>query len=115
MTYDRVARGHWCPSCSHIVSKAQSEIFNYIKQFYLDALLDPDDILKNKRYKPDVYVPSLNKAIEYDGYFWHKTDLIKNKQYKELKIKLLRINENDYLKDKQKIYLQINNFLNIII
>ncbi len=47
----------------------------------------------------DTFIPSLNIAIEYDGYFYHKNrvkqDERKNKQLKKRGINLIRIRENN--------------------
>ena len=45
----------------------------------------------------DIYIPSINTGIEYDGQRWHKDtkkDLIKDKCCYEKGINLIRIREN---------------------
>jgi very-short-patch-repair endonuclease len=63
-------------------------------------------MLRNKRFELDIYIPSLRKAIEYDGEYWHGRpeaigrDSKKDIQCREAGIELLRIPEEQYLKDK---------------
>ena len=45
----------------------------------------------------DIYIPSMNIAVEYDGYNWHKDNLNerrKNQLCKENDIFLIRVREN---------------------
>ncbi len=70
-------------------------IFYYIQKFYCDAV---------NRYKHstvgelDIYIPSIDVAIEYDGSYWHKSKLLgdneKNARAKKAGIKLIRIREH---------------------
>ena len=48
-------------------------------------------------FELDIFIPSLNLAIEYDGYVWHinnKNDIIKNKKCFDNNIRLIRIRES---------------------
>jgi len=62
-------------------------------------------------------LPDLNKAIEYNGLYWHslpKAKLngkIKKQECNKLGIDLFVIKEEDYLKDKQKVLKNIYNFI----
>jgi glutaredoxin len=94
----------WCPYCVNKHSKAEIEIFNFIKNFYPDTKNGVRGLLKNKRFEIDIWIPSLRIAIEYDGDFYHKTDyqLDKDKRKEsecnEIGILLFRIKEGDYKK-----------------
>lgn len=74
MTPNKVQQGQWCPHCARVgPSKAQIEIFEYVK-----SLLPHDEILLSDRtiIKPlelDIYVPSKYFAIEYDGLLHHSS------------------------------------------
>ena len=93
-------RGHGtnCPDCNsgRQTSFAEQAVFYYIKQVYPDAISRCSDILPG-RMELDIYIPSLQLAIEYDGSYWHKNKQ-KSEQEKyrlcsEQGIKLIRIKE----------------------
>jgi hypothetical protein len=92
-----IQQGNWCPECSKKYDKAQTELYDFVKQFYPDALLNVDGLLKNKRFELDIYIPSIKKAIELDGEYWHnkpgaiERDLRKDNECLEVGIELLRI------------------------
>lgn len=111
----------WCPKCVHFISKAEDEIFQLVKTKYPDALQNQSSILPNKRFRLDIYVPSLKKAIEYDGDYWHSAknpyykpekDRMKNKECKQAGISLLRIKECDFNRDKELCIKRVFAFLN---
>jgi hypothetical protein len=72
---DHIDGGHMprCWDCHpYLRSKVELEIIDYIK-----SICPSIDILQNKRsilpsgMELDIYIPSKNIAIEYDGLFWH--------------------------------------------
>lgn len=69
-------------------------IFYYIQQFFSDAVnrFNHEDV-----GELDIYVPSINVAVEYDGSRWHKNKLDidneKNQRAKNSGIRLIRIRE----------------------
>ena len=73
--------------------------------------------LTNCTLELDIWIPSLNKAIEFNGDYWHsdkytKTkDKIKVKQCEEKNINLLVIKECDYNTQKHDIINNIKSFL----
>lgn len=95
----RVLKGTNCPVCfkQNRTSFPEQAIFYYVKKLYPDAINSyRASFLGNMEL--DIYIPSLNLAIEYDGKYWHKKEKIKREQVKYQKcfengIKLLRIRE----------------------
>ena len=87
--------GNGCPVCNseRNTSFPEFAVLYYLRKCGLDAIHS----YKEKGYELDVYVPSQNVAIEYDGYYWHKNktdqDLKKNAQCIADRIKLYRIRE----------------------
>ena len=92
-------KGSNCPICNkhNRTSFPEQAVFYYIKQLYPDAI---------NGYKAnflgtmelDIFIPSINWAIEYDGKVWHKEDKLRREKQKYQKchkqgIKLLRIRE----------------------
>jgi hypothetical protein len=70
MCYNDFQQTHRCPKCN--ISGPEREIFEYIKSIY-NGLIKPNDrdtITNNitgRKLELDIYLPELNKAIEYNG------------------------------------------------
>lgn len=85
-----------CPMC---LKEKQTSFPEQAIYYYLHQLF-PDTINGDKNatgMELDIYIPSINTAVEYDGYAWHKNlqkDLKKNALCLEKGIKLIRIREN---------------------
>jgi len=83
-----------CPYCSLQTSRAELRLFCELNGLFSDAIWRH----KIKGMEVDVFLPTLNIAIEYDGYYWHKNQLDrdknKNNTFKKLGIILIRIREN---------------------
>lgn len=64
-----------CPICNirRSSSFAEQAIFHYIKQIFPDTCNRYKRIF-NSSMELDIFIPSLNIAIEYDGINWHKTE-----------------------------------------
>lgn len=114
-------------------SKAEKEIFDWICKCYNKTVIHNDrQILNGKEL--DIYIPDLCLAFEYDGRYWHAdpelykvTDIIdkriaqeiwdndkqKTDCCKELGITLIRIKEQDYLRNKNNILYFIMLLLEI--
>ncbi len=97
-----------CPICSKELQTSfpEQSIYFYIKKLFPDAINGD----KHLGMEFDIFIPSINIAIEYDGIFWHKNkkalDERKNRLCNENNILLIRVREdrkcdwieNDYLK-----------------
>lgn len=88
-----------CPRClsSKQTSYPEQAIYYYVQKLYPDAL-NKYRAKFLERMELDIFIPSINYAIEYDGEAWHKQE----KQWREQKkyrlchekgIKLIRIRE----------------------
>lgn len=89
-------RGRGCPLCAYgtHTSFPEQALYYYLKDFY-------PDIINNDRHlivELDIFIPSKNIAIEYDGYYAHNNknikDLKKNKICDDNNIVLYRIRED---------------------
>lgn len=92
----RTSRNSNCPICFNQIrtSFPEQAIFYYVKQYFPDAINNERTLLNGKEL--DIYIPSINTAIEYDGQAWHedrKKDEQKNKLCEEKQIILYRIRE----------------------
>ena len=89
---------------------------DYINQYY--------ETINNSRkivppYELDIFIPSLNSAVEFNSSYWHSSELAQfndkmKKQYCEDKgIKLLIIQESEWNKNKSKVFDKLNELLMI--
>ena len=111
-TLNSIKSGHRCRDCSHTSPKAQRGIYDFIKSFYPDAINNAKQIIPPLEL--DIYVPSLNLAIEYCGLYWHSEEykdnnyhVTKMKLCNEKGIRLITIFEDEWLQREK----QVKNFL----
>ena len=78
---------------SNQTSHAEAFFYCLLKQIFSDAI----HRAKVKKIEMDIYIPSINVAVEYDGSYTHKDklekDLQKNKLLNELGIYVVRIRD----------------------
>ncbi len=94
---NRTFNNSGCPRCNieKVNSFCEQAVFYYIKQAFPDAINSDYHI----DIELDIFIPSINTAIEYDGEAWHsiekrkKNDILKNQICIENKITLIRIRE----------------------
>lgn len=109
-----------CAKCSNQVSKAQKEIYEFVKSLgFADAILSDESF----RHELDIYVPSKKFAIEYDGLFWHsdwhqnrdKYSETRNKfkKVKDSGISCFRIFEDEYSRKPELVKEMIKSRLGI--
>lgn len=62
-----------CPICNsgRQTSFAEQAVYYYVKQIYPDAINRYKNIF-GSRMELDIFIPSINIAIEYDGEAWHR-------------------------------------------
>jgi len=66
----------------------------------------------------DMWIPSLKKAIEYNGTYWHSSIIQKERDYEKEKrcyekgIDLLIVEEEDWRRDKETCKDRIKQFIN---
>ena len=105
----------YCPECvKRGLSIEETNIYNFICN-----IIGNNNVLRNVRNildsgkELDIYIPSKNLAIEYNGVYWH-SNLFRNKTYhiektlecKEKGIRLIHVFENDW-RNKQEIVKSI--------
>lgn len=121
-TANSIEGGTWCPFCAHQNSRKEKEVYEFVKSLYPDALNNRRGLLKTRNFELDIYVPSKKKAIEFDGFRWHKSewainrgsierDNRKNSECIEHGIELMRIDELFYDKNKEIVFKSIELFL----
>lgn len=116
--YDHI-HGVGCPACIHIKSNGEIEIFDFIKNYFPDAISGDKTILKGKEL--DIFIPSKNIAIEYNGLRWHSEFYGKDKNYHlnklneclKLGISLIQIFEDEYVNNKELVLSKLKHILHI--
>jgi hypothetical protein len=106
-----------CNSCSHKVSKAEIEVYDFIKFYFPEAKHNNKDIISPLEL--DIVIPSKKIAIEYCGLYWHSYEAGKERNYhldklnrcKNKGYRLITIFEDEWL-SKQNIVKSI--LLNIL-
>lgn len=97
-----------CHICHPKDSKAQIEIYDFVRSLGVEAIANDRQVLKGREL--DIYVPSMNLAIEYHGLYWHsaacqkdpKHDMKKHHECERLGISLVSVYEDEW-RDKQVI------------
>ena len=119
-TPDSHLQGKGCRRCNKSISKHEREINDYINQ-----VLNIETVISVRNIIPplelDIYVPSKQIAIEYNGILWHSEQFGKNNNYhlnklklcKQKGIKLIQIFEDEYLQHKEIVFNKIKHLLNI--
>ena len=132
------SRGDGCPICNSGIrtSFPEQAIFYYIKKIYPDALNRCTQQLGGKR-ELDIFIPSKQVGIEYDGSVWHSSEKALNREVKKYEecikqgIFLIRVKEkNGVLKEGscdvlirtdsnynnetyKKLFSELNNYIDI--
>lgn len=115
-----IQQDHWCPHCSKVskTSRGEIELREFVKRHYLDtAERGVRRLLPNRRFELDIWIPSLRKAIEFDGEYRHDTpkrrasDARKDAECLQAGIKLLRVRYKDYVKNKEETRQKVLKFL----
>lgn len=115
---DHLSKKCGCPICSNHLSRNECKIYNYVKLFSKDALQRDHKVIKPKEL--DIYVPSKNLAIEYNGLHWHNElmdritplyHLRKSQFCNEKGIRLIHIFEDEWLEKPQIVKSMLRNIL----
>jgi len=98
-------QGNRCPICFNesTSSKAESDLQLYIESLGIVIVRNDRTLIVNPltgcNLELDIWIPSMKKAIEYNGLYWHSNinqqskDKIKQEQCKSLGINLLIVDE----------------------
>ena len=112
----------YIPHCAKIISSGETEIYDFccsilgknnVKQRVRNILSENKEL--------DIYIPSKNIAIEYNGLIWHSEKFNKNKKYHLIKtnecknkgIRLIHIFEDEWLQHSDIIKSMLKNLFGI--
>ncbi len=115
----KALRGYRCPICSQYTRTSFNEkcVLFYVKQGFSDVQDNVKPSWMNGQ-EIDIFIPSLNVGIEYDGVFWHNNlerDINKDCVCEENGVELYHIREYgciEYASPKW-IYLQKQNSVSL--
>jgi len=122
-SFDSFKHGKRCPKCrSNMFSKKEKELLSYIKSICSYNIIENDrTIVTNpktgRKLELDIWIPDKLLAIEFNGSFWHSSeyskfkDKVKIQKCKEANIKLLVIEEDAWMKNKEKCLNRIRDFV----
>ena len=116
---DLFLQGKGCPKCGHHLSNNEDEIYNFVCGLVGDENVIHRDTTILGGPEIDIYVPSRNIAIEYDGLRWHSEMFGKDKYYHLNKtdrcqnkgITLFHVFEDEYLSKKELVLDKISHAL----
>ena len=72
--------GQGCPKCAFTHSKGEDEVFAFIEELIGKGNVIQRDRKTLEGEELDIFIPSLNLAIEYNGLYWH-SEISKDKDY----------------------------------
>ena len=113
--------GHGCPKCSNTVSKNENELYEYVCNLLGEEnVISRDRIILNGK-ELDIYIPSLNIAIEYNGLRWHSDEFNKDKNYHLNKliecnkngVKLIQVFEDEWIEHHDIVLKKIKHILGL--
>lgn len=106
-TWNHIQQGYNCPKCNprvSNVSKIEKEILEYLKSIINDQIVENDRSILNGK-ELDIFIPSKNIAIEFNGLYWHSEEHGKDKNYhlnktlecERQNIRLIQIFEDEWI------------------
>lgn len=109
-------QGKGCPKCAKTSSKIENEIGTYIKSLGIESDSKNRKILNGNEI--DIFIPSKNIGIEYNGLYWHSDEfkdknyhLNKTKECEKNNIRLIHIFEDEWIDKKDIIKSMLANIL----
>jgi len=114
ISWNSFKSGERCPYCVGRISKGEVEVRNFVKSLNIKVLANDKNTIVSPIIELDIFMPALNKAIEYNGEYWHQDenkDLFKQKLCKSKMIDLLTIWDKKWLNENKKCKNKIKKFI----
>jgi len=118
--YDHL-HGHGCPVCGKLESKSEIELYDLICE-----MVGKENVIHNDRKtlngkEIDIFVPSYNIGIEFNGLRWHSEIYLKDRYYHINKsieaykkgIRLIHIFEDEWADKKEIVKSRLKNIFGI--
>ena len=115
---NHISKKQDCPKCALKYDKTEGDIKEFIKSLNLNFISNSKKIIPPLEL--DIYIPSHNIAIEFNGLYWH-SELFKDKNYhldktnvcNEKKIQLIHIFEDEWINNKDIVKSRLQNLLGL--
>jgi len=120
VTFGRFQQGGRCPTCYALSksSKGEKQVAMFVESLGYDIIRNDRTQIVNpltgNNLELDILIPSLNKAIEYNGWYWHRfsnTDKIKKQECKNNGIDLLIVWDDKWTNNQSMEQQIIKNFI----
>ena len=115
---NHISQKQGCLKCSLKETKPENELFLFLTNLGLNVEQHNRTLLNGKEI--DIYIPSHNIAIEYNGLYWHnelhKTNdyhLSKTQECDKLGVQLIHIFEDEWLYKQEIVKSRIENILGL--
>ena len=117
LPYDHISN-HGCEKCSSSISSYEYEINNFLISNNIKTLTSSRSIIQPSQL--DIYIPSHNLAIEFNGLYWHSEEYLhknyhlnKTNECNNKGIKLIHIFEDEWLYKKNIVKSRLLNILGL--
>lgn len=102
--------GYGCPVCGKRISLAENELYEFVVTLLSDPIIK-NDHSQLEGHELDIFVPSKNIGIEFNGLYWHSEQAGKTRNYhynkwkncKDKGIQLIQVWEDDYNRNPELI------------
>lgn len=117
---ERASAGYGCKHCaSNGTSRPEQELSDFLTYLNVPHTMNDRTILSGKEL--DIFIPSHNLAIEYNGLYWHSEDAGKGPRYHSDKtqacaqagVRLIHIWEDEWLEKRPIVERLIKNALGL--
>lgn len=109
-------RKTWCPRCRTSASRPEKQLYSNTVSVMPEAINNAR-VFPGSRMELDIYIPSTNRGVEFDGHYWHsRPDAIERDARKDALceangIALMRVKEKEYKADPEAVTRQVIEFL----
>jgi hypothetical protein len=110
--------GHGCNDCTSTISELENEISSFLIDNNIEVITSSRSIIKPNQL--DIYIPSHNLAIEFNGLYWHSEEyLAKNYHLNKTElceakdIQLIHIFEDEWLNKRPIVESRLKNILGL--
>jgi hypothetical protein len=110
--------GHGCRKCGNARHLSENSLKEFIRSLNIDFLENTRALIRKREI--DIYIPSHNLAIEFNGLYWHNElfvdsnyHLEKTSMCEEKGIRLIHVFEDEWMFKKEVVKSRIRNILGI--
>jgi hypothetical protein len=117
LPYDHIS-GHGCNKCSSSISNYELEINKFLIDLNFKTITSSFSIIKP--HQLDIFIPSHNIAIEFNGLYWHSEEYVdknyhlnKTQLCEKKDIQLIHIFEDEWLFKQEIVKSRLKNILGL--